>query len=594
MTRRLSGIVLLSVWMLLTAAAAPAAEGVLKLVPDSALGCVVINRPGTFDAKLQELGRHMELPMPSLLGMVKERTGLREGVDEQGTVALVFLPQKSANKAPIPVLLLPVTDYGKFLGQFHPEGAAEGTTKIELVGTSAWVRHVGGYAALTDEEHRDVLENTLKVSETVPANIETWRNWLSGKDLAVVVLPSGTQQVLTKIQQGILILKLMASMPGPEGPAAKNAEQRKKLNDVFDAYAEIVRAAQQEVTAFGIGLQLDENHAFRLSKRALLVADGKWANFVKDVPPTKNNLLAGLPDEPYILAGGSVLSEAMYKGLIRFSFNMMKSMPEMYGLDKERLDKLSELSDRYFKGTEAISMVMGVPQSGQTIYSGMVAQFRVDDSRAFLENYEKYVGQYNEVLKGAKKSLMPAMKLEKAEIDGQPALKITMNVPEVPESMQNPMSSKMMKAMLGPEGKIVAWLAPADPHTVVFGYENQDLLKQTMAAVKEGKSGLAGNAELQKTAALLPPNAFAVGYLNPAGTMDFVKRILSAVLPPERSEKLKKIPEFPKTPPIGLAISTAPNELESCLVVPAEVLGAIGRYVGEVKAKRHEAPESDE
>ena len=41
-----------------------------------------------------------------------------------------------------------------------------------------------------------------------------------------------------------------------------------------------------------------------------------------------------------------------------------------------------------------------------------------------------------------------------------------------------------------------------------------------------------------------------------------------------------KIPEFGPTPPVAMAITSGPDELESHLIVPAEVVKEIGRLVG--------------
>ena len=133
MFRRFSFIALPMVCaLLLTASAAPAAEDFLKLVPDSALGFVVINRPDAADAKLQALGRYIQLPMPGILTMLKQRSGIQEGWDQSGTLALLVLPPEGDGAVPTPILLIPVTDYGKFVGQLNAEDAAQPVTKIEI------------------------------------------------------------------------------------------------------------------------------------------------------------------------------------------------------------------------------------------------------------------------------------------------------------------------------------------------------------------------------------------------------------------------------------------------------------------------------
>jgi hypothetical protein len=50
--------------------------------------------------------------------------------------------------------------------------------------------------------------------------------------------------------------------------------------------------------------------------------------------------------------------------------------------------------------------------------------------------------------------------------------------------------------------------------------------------------------------------------------------------------KFSTLPDFPKTPPIAFAVTTAPNEMRTHLAIPAEVLRALGPYVGQVMAAR--------
>jgi hypothetical protein len=114
-------------------------------------------------------------------------------------------------------------------------------------------------------------------------------------------------------------------------------------------------------------------------------------------------------------------------------------------------------------------------------------------------------------------------------------------------------------------------------------------VQQTIEAIQQGKPGLAGNAGVAKTAALLPSDAVLTGFWSPAGTIDLVKRIVPAILPPEAGLN-PKIPEFPKTPPIGMAVTTAHDELQACLVVPPEVLQAVAQYVGKIRAARGGEP----
>ena len=197
---------------------------------------------------------------------------------------------------------------------------------------------------------------------------------------------------------------------------------------------------------------------------------------------------------------------------------------------------------------------------------------RVDDSRQFMARYKDQIKQYAEFLKGVDNPLFQPIVVEKTEVAGIPGLKMTMKAPQLPENMKTPAQPQMMKLMFGPEGKINAWIVPADEHTIVVGYVNQKLLQRTIEAIEHGKPGLAGMADVKQTAALLPSDAVAVGYLSPSGMIEFIKQVVPAFAPPGSSLEL---PEFPQMPPVGFAVTTAPNEVQCQMVVPGKVIKSI-------------------
>ena len=179
---------------------AKATDDILKLVPDSALGLVVVNCPRDVDAKLQELGRQMQLPIPSLLARLMQEGGIRDGFNEKGTAALVVLPPTGGAPWPTPILLVPVTDYGTFLAQFKPDDTAAEVTKIEVRGTSMWVRGIGGYAALTDVSHQEAITESLKLSSEIPAALAPWGATLAENDVASLILQPGIKLMSAQVQ----------------------------------------------------------------------------------------------------------------------------------------------------------------------------------------------------------------------------------------------------------------------------------------------------------------------------------------------------------------------------------------------------------
>jgi len=574
MCRRLIVPLLVVLTLFVATSVAPAGDDILKLVPDSALGFVVLNGPGAVDAKLQQLGREMQLPIPSLLARLSKKGGIRDGLDEKGTAALVVLPP-SGGPWPTPILLVPVTDYGKFLTQFKPEDASAAVAKIELWGAQVCVRKVGSYAAITDASHRETLEEALKLSAEVPEALAPWGAWLAEKDVAAVILAPGVKLLAVQVPVGIQVLK--SSM-------AQANEQAKQAAAVFDVYAKLFEAMGKEVSSAGFGARLDEQGVLHITKRARLVPDGSWARLAALVKPAKENLLAGLPAEPFVAAGGGSLPEEIWEPLMRASLDMMKSMPNIYGLNAEQIDQMPKTSITSMKKVRGLSMVMGVGPKGASLYSKMVIVMRVEKSDAFMAEYDVAIKEYSEFLKKVNSPVLQPIEVEKTEIDGAPALQMTMNVPKQPVELQGPRHSEMMEAMFGPGGKIKIWAVPADEHTVVIGYVTKEPLQQAIRAIRQGTPGLAGDADVAKTAALLPANAPWIGFWSPRATIELVKQLIPAFAPKGAKDEIT-ILEFAKTPPIGFAATTAPGEVQGHMVVPAEVLKEIGQYATKAKSQ---------
>jgi hypothetical protein len=579
MSRRFAiGVLTVSCMLFLAASFAAAGEDILMLVPDGASGFLVINRPAAADAKIQALGREMQLPVPSLLAMLKGQFNIQNGLDENGTMAVITLPPEQEGAIPTVIVLVPVTDYGKFLtnlGRVLQENEKDTVAKIEIMHTPAWVRNMGGYAAITDAAHKDVLEKTLKVAKEAPAGLAPWREWLAANEVAGGILQPGIKRVSARAQEAIRNMKTSVAQAG---------DQAKMTAEVFDIYASIFQAAEKEVSACGIGLQLDKQNVLHITSRTALVAGGQWARLVTQKSAAGENLLKGLPDEPFAVAGGGVVSEAMFDELMKFSFNMMKSMPDLYGLSEEQVNKMSETSGQLFKGIRGVLFMLGVGQSSEPIYSKFIGVMQVDNSRAFMANYEKYLEKYGELIKDAHSPILQPMTVEKTEIGGVAGLQITMNVPQPPGGAQTPQQARMMETLLGPGGKITMWLASVDEHDIAMGYVSKEHLQQALEAIKQGKPGLAKDAGVSKTAALLPANGIFVGYLSPQGTIELIRRMAPAIFPPEMKVTVR-LPEFPKTPPIGFAVSTAPNELQTCLIIPGEVLLSVPQYINSIQSQ---------
>jgi hypothetical protein len=560
MIRRLAPVVV-SLVCLLAATALSAAEDVLKLVPESAQGLVVVNRLADLDSRLQAAAQELQLPLPSLMGKLKEMN-VTDGLDENGSAAFVFLPSGEMMGPPAPLMLVPVTDYAKFLAGLKPEDAKAEVAKVMLPSPDTCVRKVGNYAAMTDSKHRAVIEK-LTVASEIPAAFTHWKVFLGKSDVAVMILPVGIKQLCAMGQMGLQMAKMkMSQLPGEQGKQAVAA---------MDLYGQLLQKMPKEVTALGIALQLDKQHVLRLATRTSLAPEGHWAALVDQMPHPENNLLEGLPGQTFFMAGGAAFSEQLCDAMIAMAADMIKAMPNLYDLSPEQVAKMPQhfAAAKYVK---SVAMMMGIPKENEPLYAAMVGAVRVDDSAAYMAAYEKDMKNYGEFLKGSHSPMLRPIAVTKDDVGGTPGLRLTTEMPQTPAGPAAAATEHAMEAMFGPGGKISVWVAPAGDKHVVFGYVSKEHVAEVAAAIKQGKADLTADEDVAKTTALLQRQAAAVGFISPAGTVKFIARALPAFVPSMNAPP--NLPELTKTP-IGFSVSTASHEVRTLMVVPGEVLKSI-------------------
>jgi hypothetical protein len=567
--RRVLPIVLAFLVAMATAVPVRAADDVLSVIPSDALGFVVVNHLADFDAKLQKTAQEMQLPMPSPLAAFKAKSRIGEGLDEAGSAAVVAMPGAGADSKPAGLIFLPVTDFGKLIAPLKPENPSARIVEINSEHGAAVVAKLGAYAVGTDKKHRAVLQKALDATKHVSDDMPFLQPWLGKQDVVGVLTLRGVKLVCTKAQEGLEAARASIEAMGKEkNPAA----------DAVKMYEYLFKLAEKHVTAVAVGGQIEKDGVVRITKRVRLTGVEGLAGAPPRVP--EKRLLAGLPAGPFVLALGGTWGESVSEAMMKLSLGLMKAMPDLYGLSSDDVDKIMEISRESMKQLKGMAFMIGVAEPGEPLYSNMTFSMQVEDTQKYFAEYEKQLAAMNEILKKAKSPIMSAMTVEKIDVDGLPGLEVEMKMPELPGMENAPNFADVMKNLFGPGGKIRIFMVPADKHTVVAAYTSRASLVRCIRAVKKPGTALAAEPGVAKTAALLPPGAPLVVYWSPQGTIAFVDQAIALFAPAEARVKL---PAFSETPPIGMAGTFSPAEIQWHVVIPAEVLKAVGKYVGEVK-----------
>jgi hypothetical protein len=561
--------------VLLAGSFAQAAQDPLRVIPEEALGFALVNRLAETDAKIQQLAKELELPVASPLRMFQAKAGLEGVLDEEGTAAIALVPGEDAGSQPVALMFLPVADYGQFVRKLNPDDASAKIVEARLGNQSFVIGNRGGYAVVAKRGNRHALETALDSSKRV-AGLGSFRGMVAEGDVAAVVTRRGVEVLSDKGQEALQEAK--------EALAALPAERKQGMEaaiGVFDVYEQIIKALGEEIHSYAVAGSIDKGGNIHLLERVRVMPGRKAAKILSEVKPPRRDLLTGLPDGPFVFALAGVLPESAGECLMGFSADFMKAAPGIYGLNEDQVDELIDISRRSMKGLHGMSFMMGVGKPGDPIYGNIAVVEMVDDSKAFLADYRKTVEAMNRLLKDAQGSIMKPVKLKDVEIGDVSALKLTMKISMAPQAAEMPGYDEIMEKILGPGGKMIAFIAPADKKTIVAAYTSKKLLRECLKAADGSSPGLAGDPQVAKTAAMLPSGAQWVGYISPKGTIDFIKRVIPAVTPEGRTAP--KLPEFPETPPIGFAVKTTRDGIRSHTVVPAAALKGIAGFVTEIR-----------
>jgi hypothetical protein len=556
-----------------------AAADVLDAIPSGALAVVLINRLEATSDKIEALATKIQAPSVSLLMLARVQTGIHEGLDEKATAALALLPSENFPLEPaIPIIVLPVTDYAKFVAQLQPDDATEKITQVYVAGKPALTCQKGDFAVLTGPENQSALDDVLSSVKSVSEALSPLRTWLSEVDAAAIATPAAIKSLgnLARDQLGAEIER--QEQLGAAGPAAN-------MIPMLKIYQKLLVASGDELQLAAVGIKTDDAGTVRVTTRMRLVPTGRWAATAGRVKETKKTLLAGLPEGPFVAAGGIQYSEPL-QDLARWFIDGegAKLNPVLAKLSAEQLAKWSEVSGRLIADQDNVKFWVGATKPDEPLLAATVIVAKVADSKKYFADLEELNKLRLTLVNDAK--ISPAFgEVRRFQIDGYEALEIVGDINQIQGLQDSPAAAPakaILAKFLGSDDKIHTYTVAIDEQTVISAYVSEDQLRRAIAAIKASdKTSSAAGAQGKEVALLLPTGAQAVALVQPSGIADWVQSLRSIDKEGKRSSL-----EFPPSPPIGLALKISATGVHGEAVIQGPVLEALGKIVPLVAGSR--------
>lgn len=553
--RRVAAVCVSAAVLSLTARAG--VPGALDKAPTDAVLVIATPSLNQLDKQAGQLLAAMGLPQISTPSQLLQIANLRNGLNMEGSAAVVVLPgdPNGAQEPPI-IVLLPVTDYGALLGNFGVKPAGAGALdSLNMAGSDVFAKDVGGgYAALSP------TEAVLAAFAGKGGNLEAYKAALGAAGAAV----ADKAEILAVANVAAMGPYMDAwsagvkeGMAAAGGPDPKQMEAASKvMDDLFKTLKRDGRTLALGIDAGATGVAFDMAAMFKEGSETAKTLTG---------PGAASSLMKRLPDQPYILAAAVDYAHPAARDLISKMTaigDQMGGMGMMGGIDVTKM--LGVMTGQ----ATAIYPNPAGPMAG--VLANTVTFIASKDPKAVL-------AQTKQMLQGLGGDKAPAKFTatftdNEAQVNGVAAdgYALALTPGNDPVSMQ---LMQMMSIFYGPAG-MSGYLAATDGGVYQTMSKNQALLKSALDAGKGGS--LADDAMIKQVSERLPQGRLAEGYVG-------IRTILEQAMPFMQMFLPVQIDLPADLPPVAGGVAVDSGALRATGVVPAQVLKLGGTVFQEIQ-----------
>jgi thioredoxin 1 len=562
-----------------TASAAPPAA--LAQVPANAAAFVIVPDLTKLNGKVAKLGQALGVPGPpmaDILAMVKMQLGMQKGIDDKGSLLIVMpVLDLMASDPPI-VLVIPVSDFGAFVGNFADAADAAdapGLKTFRMQGEQVFAKPMGKYAVVSPLSK--LVQNYKAGGD--PAALAKAAGTLGGNaiDKADALLYLNMEQISPILQPLLQMGMMQMQQQFQNMPQEMEAQGMMTfMQSYMKLYGDLGNMILRDAQAVVLGLSLSDTDV--QATMALQCKPETYLGKMFSKPHQPLGKLNRLPDRPVFLAGAMDMSILPMKDLAKV-------------IKTELVDKLPDESPfkgmmaGYVKAFDAAQLV----QEGQFAWyqpKGEVAGddptklidyayiYTSTDPAGFMKANREYVQSMDAAMKGlAAMEGMPAgaevpMKMKYTEnavqVAGRSVDKFEMEM-SMPDGADVAMST-----MMGFVSQMSSMYITTTDDAVVMSHSGHEETLAAALATAGGTGKLGTRPELQAAAKSLIDHRVMEAHVDLGGIMEV------AVMPMLPEQMRMPIPD---SPPLSMAWSATDNGTAMQLVVPVGVANQIKNVV---------------
>ena len=548
----------------------------LAPIPADVVAFVCIPSLQQLDSDYQQavinLGLQPFVPPPwnSPVAVLKQKLPMLEGIEEKGSVALVFMPAETVFELQMKqALLIPAKDPKGMIETMGGQAGEGGLWSINMMGQPSHAAIRGKQVIIAAQAE---VAKTLKETQTSiagklkPADLKA----LEGQDLTVWVNGDRFFKLVKPMVDGVLTPMMMAQAGGG-GFEAKSAEMNKKNIDMFfEGAASMSLGLALDGGGVGLRWAMTSKPGTELAKRT-------------KIKNTDGSLLGGLPSAKYMAAFGQTVDPVQVEASFEQMDPLFSMADEVEEIDQEKMQQLkSILKEMLPMITGTRGLVEGLAPGPDGLFG---ASLVVDttDGKKWLEYVGKLVDLAEQMLADAAKHETADEEFKKWSATVIEALSFNSEAEEVAGSKVGHLKFDLTKVedideedledvtkVIGQDGMLLR-MAPVDARTVAIGFGGgKGRMGTLIETAKKKDSPLDGDAGIKKVAAFLPKKRASVAYVAIDQILACIPNVMKAVGEEEAFPVQMPVIDAP----LAMAASGGDGWMQLDMFMPTELLVA--------------------
>jgi len=539
----------------------------LQGIPSDAIAVIKVRNMGEVNQKIgnmmTQLGVVETQPiLANPLVSIQALTGVQAGVALDGELAVAF---RMVNSQTEPVLLVPVSDYEAFLGNFPDVSISEGIAVINnpLGSDLVYVADWDGHAAISPIQEM-VSERPQWIQPSGPSGEQ-----FAQSDLAVYV---NFEAFRMQVQQGLGFGQMMLLSQFQQQLQA-NPDKRQFIPLARVAVTQLFTGLEHFITdtqAMTYGINLNEQGP-QIVSMTDFIPDSYLGGLTSSWKTPEGALLAGLPDQSYAFVSGVRFDQALATQLVNDAIGPIIAEANKLGdAGKPIATYLQALQDFV---THTQSQTYGLTSNvDATDGSGLfgVTSIMQGDAQAIIQSHLAMLQSQDEFSKlmevaADQPSQTTVIDRNAVTVEGLGFDRFTTVMGTDP----NDPATQLLKTIYGDKG-FTYLLGGIDENTVLSTtHEDSAMISQLLQAARTQRDVMADNAEAREVAGNLPANPFMLGYVFPGEFMEMFSGISRAITGSELQA------EIVTNHPAGVAMSTQGTAIRFDMFLPMPLVEEI-------------------